>query len=135
MQGSELFSELARQGILGIILCLAIIWLWRKDTQLFDSYQKRVEDNNKLATVIEETNTRAKALEYASENRSRVIESIGEATRATAEAIKTQATAIEQVRVTVDKNNDKLFNLCEDIEELKRELSGDNRGIKRTVRR
>lgn len=134
MNDPGLLSELARQGILGILLGLAVVWLWRKDLQLFDAYQKRVDDNNRLATVIEETNTRAKARESISENHSRVLESIGEATKATAEAIKAQASAIDHVRNTVDFNNDRLSNLSEEIEEIKRELN-INRSVKRTVRR
>lgn len=132
---SEIIGELARSGLLGILLALAIWELSKKDKALADAYQKRVEDVNRLSVVIEATNTASRALETTSENRSRVIESIGEATRATAEAIKSQAIILDQVRQTAEKNNHALNMLRDECDKLLIELKVGQRVTKGPVRR
>lgn len=129
---SQIITELARQGVLGILLALLIYAFYRKDKALAEAYQKRVDDNNRLATVIEATNTASRALELTSENRSRVIETIGEATRASTDAIKTQSTILDQVRRYTESNGDKIALLREDLEQLRQELLADRPPVGRT---
>jgi uncharacterized phage infection (PIP) family protein YhgE len=125
MDEQQLILELIKQGALGTMLVLALLALYRKDKAVTDAYDKRVEDNNKLATVIEATNAAARALEVTSENRSRVIESVGEATRATADAVKSQAAILEQLRSVVEKTNQATALLREDFDSLEKNLSKD----------
>lgn len=125
MDEQQLILELIKQGALGTMLVLALLALYRKDKAVTDAYDKRVEDNNKLATVIEATNAAARALEVTSENRSRVIESVGEATRATADAVKSQAAILEQLRSVVEKTNQATALLREDFDSLEKNLGKD----------
>lgn len=119
---SQIIQELARQGVLGILLALLIYAYYRKDKALADAYQKRVDDNNRLALVIEATNTASRALETTSENRSRVIESMGEATRATADALRSQAEIVDKVRSNVEKNSDRISQIHDQLERMREEL-------------
>ena len=117
---TTLLLELAKEGILALLLAVALIAYFRKDSALAASYEKRIEDNNKLAAVIESTNARGKALEITSENRSKVIESVGEATRATADAIRSQASNLDHLKATVERNGQAVSVIREDIDELRR---------------
>ena len=117
-----LLVELGKQGIGFVLLAILGVAYLRKDRALAEAYQKRVEDNHKLATVIEATNAASKALESASENRSRVIEAVGEITRAGTEALKLQAAIIDQVRSTVEHNKATLVRLTTQLQHLQRSI-------------
>lgn len=114
--------ELSKQGIGFLLLAVLGIAYLRKDRALADSYQKRVEDNNRLAAVIEATNAAAKALEVTSENRSKVIEAVGESTRAAAEAIRAQNIATEQARSVLDQNKELLVRMNTQMQYIQRAL-------------
>jgi hypothetical protein len=124
-EGIALIGELAKNGLLAVLLALVGILYFRKDKNLEVLYEKRVEDNAKIITVVQATNTGYRALEVASENRSRVIDSVGEAVRVMAEAVRSQATTSEQVRYKVERNEAALDRIEKAIEELKREVVAD----------
>jgi hypothetical protein len=131
--------ELSKQGIGFLLLVILGYAYLNKDKALTEAYQKRVDDNNRLATVIEATNAASRALEVTSENRSRVIESVGESTRAAAEAIKSQAAILDQVRASTEYNRAMLTQLATQIQQLHNNieevLDTDRRATKGTSRR
>lgn len=127
--------ELLKQGGLTAVLAIVLFALYKKDQALTSVHEKRIADNNRLATVIEATNTASRALEVTSENRSRVIESVGEATRATADAIRSQAAILDQVRQTITQNHAAIALLRDDFDDLNQTLKQKNNGARRAPRR
>lgn len=117
-----LLVELGKQGIGFVLLAILGLAYIKKDRALADAYQKRVEDNHKLATVIEATNAASRALEQTSENRSKVIEAVGELSRAGTDAIKLQTGAIEQIRASVEANKTTLAKATSQISQIQRSL-------------
>lgn len=117
-----LLVELGKQGIGFVLLAILGLAYIKKDRALADAYQKRVEDNHKLATVIEATNAASRALEQTSENRSKVIEAVGELSRAGTDAIKLQTGAIEQIRASVEVNKTTLARVASQISQIQRSL-------------
>jgi hypothetical protein len=105
----------------------------RKDMALMQSYLKRIEDNAKVATVIEATNTASRALEQTSENRSRVLESFGEATRASTEAIKQMTATLDLTRQTVERDHAVTQLTYNNLEAARRDRQTDFDGLKRSI--
>lgn len=117
-----LLVELGKQGIGFVLLAILGIAYLKKDRALADAYQKRVDDNMKIAAIIEATNTAYRALEQTSENRSKAIEAIGELARAGTEALRIQTGILEQVRATADANKEALLRLNTQLQHLQRSL-------------
>lgn len=117
-----LLVELGKQGIGFVLLAILGIAYLKKDRALADAYQKRVDDNMKIAAIIEATNTAYRALEQTSENRSKAIEAIGELARAGTEALRIQTGILEQVRATADTNKEALLRLNTQLQHLQRSL-------------
>jgi len=114
--------ELGKNGLLAVLLIIVGFMYFRKDKTLFDLYEKRVQDTAKIITVIEATNAGYRALEVASENRSRVIDSVGEAVHTMAEAVKNQGSGLDQIRNRAERNSDYLERLERSFAELRREI-------------
>lgn len=121
----ELVGELAKQGILALLLGIMIYAFYRKDKALEESYSARISDTNKLAIIIEATNAASKALEVTSENRSRVIESVGESTKATALAISALSNNVDKVSSSTEKANMAIALLREDFDVLERDRTAE----------
>lgn len=108
---TELLAPLAALGLPGVIIGLLVWALIRKDTQVEKLQEARVQDqkeraadNLRAAEVIEKMNQAARQREEASDGRWRVMESIGEAVRATAKAVEVQGTEIIRVGRIMDQN-------------------------------
>jgi methyl-accepting chemotaxis protein len=114
--------ELSRQGIGFLLMAIVTIAYLRKDKSLTEAYQKRVDDNNRLAVVIEATNTASRALEQSSAQRSRIIETIGETTQAMAEAIRGLSISLEQGKQIADSNRQQLAQLREQLVAMQRSM-------------
>lgn len=124
--------ELGRQGIGFLLLAVLAIAYVRKDKALADAYQKRVDDNNRLATVIEATNAAARALEHTSSQRGHILETIGETTQAVAEAMRAQTLSLEQGKAIAESNRSALVGLTTQVQHLQRsveKLGDDHRAF------
>jgi hypothetical protein len=136
-QMDPLLMELGKQGIGYLLLAVLAIAYIRKDKALADAYQKRVEDNNRLATVIEATNAAARALEHTSSQRGHILETIGETTQAVAEAMRAQTISLEQGKAIADTNRSALVGLTAQVHQLQRaveKLGDDQRAAEAAAR-
>ena len=136
-QMDPLLMELGKQGIGYLLLAVLAIAYIRKDKALADAYQKRVDDNNRLAVVIEATNAAARALEQTSAQRGHILETIGETTQAVAEAMRAQTISLEQGKAIADTNRSALVGLTAQIQHLQRsveKLGDDQRAAEAAAR-
>ena len=133
-----LLVELSRQGVGYLLLVIVGAAYVRKDKALSEAYQKRVDDNNRLAIVIEATNTASRALEASSAQRSRIIETIGTTTQTVAEAVKGIAVSLEQGKAIGEANRQFLTQNREALVDLQRsmdKLSDECRALGERTRR
>lgn len=128
-----MFFELAKQGTLAVLLGLAIYFYHKKDLALVESYRERIGDNAKVATVIEATNTAYRALEQTSDNRSRVLDHLGEATRASTEAVKQLSATLDSVRQNGERNAQVVLLIHNNLEAARRDRQTDFDAFKREV--
>jgi L-rhamnose mutarotase len=121
-----MIGELAKFGLLGIILGLALVALRKLNTDLTAAWQGRLEDNKLLVKVIENHNTTAQASNMAQERRNQVQEAIAKTAEQTAinlGAIKTEMSELRRVveeskkeaemyRADVDRKWDRFVSDC-----------------------
>jgi hypothetical protein len=117
-----LLVELSRQGLGYLLLVVVTIAYLRKDHALSEAYQKRVDDNNRLAVVIEATNSASRALEANSAQRSRLIETIGETTQAVAEAVRGISMSLEHGKGIAEGNRQALIQNRDALVALQRSM-------------
>jgi len=129
--------ELGRQGIGFLLLGIMAFAYFRKDKALSEAYQKRVDDNNRLAVVIEATNAAAKALEQTSTHRGNIIVAIGETTQAMAESLRALSHSLEQGKAIAEANRTALTQLTLQIQSMHRDigqLGEDHRAAEKATR-
>lgn len=129
----EIIFELLKQGPFAALLAVAVYFYHRKDVALMESYRERIADNAKVATVIEAITTASRALEQTSENRGRILDSFGEATRASAEAIRQQHATLDLVRQTAERNASVVLLTHNNLEADRRDRRTDFDGLERSI--
>lgn len=117
-----LLIELSRQGLGFLLAALMALAYFRKDKALTDSFDRRIEDNNRLASVIEATNAASKSLELASSQRTVVIEKVGETTQAVADAIRSLSASLDAGKATAESNRMALVQVLAQLHSLERAI-------------
>ena len=118
-----LLIELSRQGLGFLIAAVMALAYLRKDKALSDSFDRRIEDNNKLAAVIEATNAASRAMESASSQRTMVIDKVGETTQAAADAIRSLSASLDAGKATAEANRMALVQVIAHLHTLERAIS------------
>lgn len=120
MEITALFKLLAENGVIAVLLIIVLIYYDRKDKALTESHKARIEDHNKIIPVIEATNAAERARAHATENRTEVIASLGEAVRTIAKMVEANGHVLERIRIVAETNTanmDKFTEVHSKLEE------------------
>jgi seryl-tRNA synthetase len=98
-----MLGELAKFGLLGLILALSLIALRKLNNDLTATWEGRLEDNKLLVKVIENHNTTALAANMAQERRNQVQEAIAKTAEQTAVTLAAMRTEIAEMRRAIEE--------------------------------